>query len=181
MVFCEADKAFIKHYLEKGYTAYTIWKHNPEKHWDKTSVEWLIKRFKAFGTMERQKGSGHPRFPFKMVQRTISVISFNIFWKRPYRDITSKKDEWPPKSLESNPLDYYFCNKVKKKVYEDRLHAPFESEEIFKNKVGLVGMRLKLRWNSKIYEGISQQTPFSQRMQWVLHQNAFWITLSYIF
>ena len=77
--------------------------------------------------MERQKGSGHPRFPFKMVQRTISVISL----KRPYRDITSKKDERPPKSLESNPLDYYFCNKVKKKVYEDRLHTPFESEEIF--------------------------------------------------
>ena len=58
MVFSGADKAIIKHYYEKGYTAYKIWKDNPEKHWDKTSVKRLIKRFEAFGTMERQKGSG---------------------------------------------------------------------------------------------------------------------------
>ena len=40
-----------------------------------------------------------------------------------------KKDQWPPKSPDSNTLDYYFWNKVKTKVYEDRQNTPFESEE----------------------------------------------------
>jgi len=33
------------------------------------------------------------------------------------------------KSLDSNPLNYYFWNKVKTKVYKDRLNIPFKSEE----------------------------------------------------
>ena len=53
--FSDADKAVIKHPHEKGYTAQKIWKDNPEKHWDKTSVKLLIKRTKAFGTMDRQR------------------------------------------------------------------------------------------------------------------------------
>ena len=40
-----------------------------------------------------------------------------------------KKDQRPPKSPDSNPLDYYFWNKVKTKVYEDRQNTPLESEE----------------------------------------------------
>ena len=39
MVFSDADKTIVKHYHEKGYTVYKIWKDNPEKHWDKTSVK----------------------------------------------------------------------------------------------------------------------------------------------
>ena len=37
--FFDADKAIIKHYHEKAYTAYKIWKDNPEKHWVNTSVK----------------------------------------------------------------------------------------------------------------------------------------------
>ena len=33
-----------------------------------------------------------------------------------------KKDQWPPKSPDCNPLDFYFWNKVKTKVYEGRIH-----------------------------------------------------------
>ena len=33
---------------------------NGKKHWDKTSMKQLIKRFEAFGTTEIQKDSGHP-------------------------------------------------------------------------------------------------------------------------
>ena len=40
-----------------------------------------------------------------------------------------KKDQCPPKSPDSNPLNYYFWNKVNTKVYKDRLNTPFESEE----------------------------------------------------
>ena len=39
-----------------------------------------------------------------------------------------KKDQWPPKSPDANPLDYYFWSRVKEKVYEGRLNKPFESE-----------------------------------------------------
>ena len=45
----------------------------------------------------------------------------------PRRFIT--KDKWPPKSPDTNPLDYYFWSRVKSKVYEGRFIKPFESEE----------------------------------------------------
>ena len=40
-----------------------------------------------------------------------------------------KKDEWPPKSPDSNPLDYYFWSKVKSEVYKGRLNNPFKTEK----------------------------------------------------
>ena len=39
-----------------------------------------------------------------------------------------KTHEWPPSLPDCNPLDYYFWNKVKEKVYENRLNKPFENE-----------------------------------------------------
>ena len=53
--FSDEDKTIIKHYHEKGYTSPKIWKDNPNKYWDKTSVKRLINRFEGFGTTERQK------------------------------------------------------------------------------------------------------------------------------
>lgn len=62
MVFSEEDKAIIKHYFDdKGKTAYSIWKDNPEKNWDKRSVAKLIERYVKRGTMDRKPGSGRPR------------------------------------------------------------------------------------------------------------------------
>ena len=40
-----------------------------------------------------------------------------------------KKEDWPPKSPDSNPLDYYFWDRVKTKVYAGRMNKPFKSEE----------------------------------------------------
>ena len=40
-----------------------------------------------------------------------------------------KKDQWPPKSPDANPLDYYFWSRVKDKVYEGRLNKHFASED----------------------------------------------------
>ena len=59
-VFSNADKTIFKYYHVTGYTPYKIWKDNPIKHWVKTSVKPLIKRFEVFGVMKRQKGSGCP-------------------------------------------------------------------------------------------------------------------------
>ena len=39
-----------------------------------------------------------------------------------------KTHEWPPSSPDCNPLNYYFWNKVKEKVYENRLNKSFENE-----------------------------------------------------
>ena len=40
-----------------------------------------------------------------------------------------KATEWPPSSPDTNPLDYYFWNKVKEKVYEGRHNKPFRDEK----------------------------------------------------
>lgn len=46
-----------------------------------------------------------------------------------------KKDQWPPKCQDSNPLDYYFWSRVKAKVYENRINKPFIDEEEIKTKI----------------------------------------------
>ena len=62
MVFSDEDKAVIKNdYQEKDWSAGRICKEHPSKKWHRTSVQNLINRFKAFGTMERRPGSGRPR------------------------------------------------------------------------------------------------------------------------
>ena len=45
-----------------------------------------------------------------------------------------KTHEWPPSLPDCNPLDYYFWNKVKEKVYENRLNKPFENERELKKR-----------------------------------------------
>jgi len=37
-------KSIIKHYCEKEYTPYGIWKANPEKKWSRISVNLLVKK-----------------------------------------------------------------------------------------------------------------------------------------
>ena len=49
--------------------------------------------------------------------------------------------EWPPTSPDSNPLDYFFWNKVKEKVYEGRHNKHFRTES------ELIG-RIKEVWTS---------------------------------
>ena len=40
-----------------------------------------------------------------------------------------KKNQWHPKSADNNSPDYYFLDKVRTKVYKDKLNTPFENEE----------------------------------------------------
>ena len=51
-----------------------------------------------------------------------------------------KSCEWPPYSPDCNPLDYYFWNAVKEKVYAGRLNKPFKNELELKE-------RIKSVWN----------------------------------
>ena len=59
----------------------------------------------------------------------------------------------PPSSPDCNPLNYYFWNKVKEKVYENRLSKPFKSERELKK-------QLKVYWKilPSIYERLKDQS-----------------------
>ena len=46
-----------------------------------------------------------------------------------------KHNEWPPASPDCNPLDYYFWDKIKIKVYGDRFNQAFENEKALKKKI----------------------------------------------
>ena len=73
MVFLDADEAVIRHFYEKGYSAYRIWKENPDKKWDKSFVSRLIKRYVADGTMERIKGMVSAALTWHGVSKPIFV------------------------------------------------------------------------------------------------------------
>ena len=88
-----------------------------------------LKRFEVFRTTERQK-SFWPSAIFTQDSATTHTNNLvQDFLKETIPRSYIKKDQWPPKLPGSNPLVYYFWNKVKTKVYEDRLNTPFESEE----------------------------------------------------
>ena len=44
-------------------------------------------------------------------------------------------EEWPPSSPDLNPLDYFFWDYVKARVYEGRFKKPFTSEKELKKKI----------------------------------------------
>ena len=53
-----------------------------------------------------------------------------------------KKSDWPPSSPDCNPLDFYFWDAIKAKVYEGRLNKPFRNEEELKRKIRSVWKKL---------------------------------------
>ena len=80
-----------------------------------------------------------------------------------------QKDQWPPKSPDNNPLDYYFWNKVKTKVYEDRLNTPFESEEEMISKIKSVWKE----YASNLVEIRKSMKEFSSRLLAVNESNGY--------
>ena len=46
-----------------------------------------------------------------------------------------KYSEWPPTYPDCNPLDYYFWEKVQRKVYENRFNRAFENENALKRRI----------------------------------------------
>ena len=46
-----------------------------------------------------------------------------------------KYSEWPPTSTDCNALDYYFSEKVQRKVYENRFNRAFENENALKRRI----------------------------------------------
>jgi len=44
-------------------------------------------------------------------------------------------EDWPPYSPDCNPLDFYFWNEVKDKVFEGRHNNPFKTEDQLKSRI----------------------------------------------
>ena len=57
------------------------------------------------------------------------------FLQKTLRSRFVKSCEWPPYSPDCNPLDYYFWNAVKEKVYANRLNKPFNNLDELKEKI----------------------------------------------
>ena len=53
-----------------------------------------------------------------------------------------KYSEWPPTSPDYNPLDFYFWEKVQRKVYENRFNRAFENENALKRRIRRVWLEV---------------------------------------
>ena len=72
------------------------------------------------------------RYLFRTVPLPIWRIWFKIFSRQKLnkRIVCS---EWPPTSPDCNPLDYYFCEKVEIKAYENTFNSSSEEIQALKN------------------------------------------------
>ena len=52
-----------------------------------------------------------------------------------------KRTEWPPSSPDCNPLDCYFWNEIKEKIYEDRFNQLFGNSNELKERPKKFGLR----------------------------------------
>ena len=67
-------------------------------------------------------------------------------------------DEWPPSSPDTNPLDYYFWDSVKRSVYEDRAGRPFKNEQELRRKIKRVWPECAAK-KAEIRKAIKQFVP----------------------
>ena len=62
MVFSKEDKILIKNLQEsKGYSARKFIKEFPDKNWNRKGLDYLLKKLRQMGTVERKVGSGRRR------------------------------------------------------------------------------------------------------------------------
>ena len=55
-----------------------------------------------------------------------------------------RAEEWPPFSPDVNPLDDFYWDFVKTKVYKERSEKPFASEAELKKKKNLFGIYVRI-------------------------------------
>ena len=67
--------------------------------------------------------------------RQYTITPFEDFLQETINLRFIKTHEWPPSSPNCNSLDYYFWNKVKEKVYKNRLNKPFENSRELKKRI----------------------------------------------
>ena len=80
----------------------------------------------------------YPRNDFHFVQDSASSHRSKIvqaFLKDRLKSRFVKSSEWPPRSPDCNPLDYFFWNKVQEKVYQGRHCKPFKDANELKRRI----------------------------------------------
>ena len=57
------------------------------------------------------------------------------FLKEQLKNRFIKHTDWPPASPDCNPLDFYFWDRIERKVYENRFNRAFKDEEALKRRI----------------------------------------------
>ena len=73
-------------------------------------------------------GAMYPNKDFTFMQDSAPLHCANQvqnFLKQKLKSRFAENTDWPPKSPDSNPLDYYFWDRVQEKVYDGRYCYPF--------------------------------------------------------
>ena len=85
--------------------------------------------------------------------------------------------EWPPSSPEMNPLDYFFWDLVKTKVYQGRAGEPFSSEEELKTKIKAVwkDCATDLKLSRKAVKQFVPRLQAVDKKTGILYQNDVWL------
>jgi len=115
MVFSKEDKILIKTLREsKGYGAKRFIKEFPEKNWNRRVLDYLLKKLREMGTVERTIGSGR--------RRSTQNIDAVEDLRRETPDFISP-DLWPPNSPDLNPVDYAIWAVMQRRVHQTKIHT----------------------------------------------------------
>ena len=87
-----------------------------------------------------------------------------------------KYSEWPPTSPDCNPLDYYFWEKLQRKVYENRFNRTFENENALKRRIRRVWPEVS-RDIEEIRKALKEFVPRLKSVIW-LGRKTFFMYLS---
>lgn len=118
MVFSKEDKILIKTLREsKGDGAKRFIKEFPDKNWNRRGLDYLLKKLRETGTVERTIGSGRRRS-----SRTTQNIDAVEDLRRETPDFISP-DLWPPNSPDLNPVDYAIWAVMQRRVYQTKIHT----------------------------------------------------------
>jgi len=118
MVFSKEDKILIKTLREsKGDGAKRFTKEFPNKNWNRRGLDYLLKKLREMGTVERTIGSGRRRS-----SRATQNIDAVEDLRRETPDFISP-DLWPPKSPDLNPVDYAIWAVMQRRVYQTKIHT----------------------------------------------------------
>ena len=87
-----------------------------------------------------------------------------------------KHNKWPLASPDCNPLDYYFWNKIKIKVYDDRFNQAFRNKKALKKKIKKIWPEVSNNLK-EIHNVLKQFISYLMvvKERWPVHQNVVWL------
>jgi len=99
----------------------------PDKGWKLGSIDYLSKKIRKTGTVNRQPGSGRPRLA--RTDKNIETVDDTIQLLQTETPDFIGPDLWPPNSPVPNPVDYKIWGVMQQRVYESRINSVDELQE----------------------------------------------------